>query len=79
MEGRVFSVERSNKKSASDKEEMCFVYLVVVELREEGYLDNHNRPNRSLQFDTKRNCPLNADWSDVIAIKNTIFQSYKDA
>lgn len=75
----VFSAERSKRKSASEKEEMAFVYLVAVELRKQGFLNRNNRPEKSLQFDTKRRCSLAADWSDAIRVKDTVFQSVKQA
>jgi len=74
------SAERVKRKSASDKEEMCFVYLVVVHLRQMGFLDAHNRPDRSMEFEARRCCSLQEkDWSEAISIKNTIFQSSKES
>jgi len=67
--------ERSKRKSQPEKEEMCFVYLVVVFLREQNFLDNHNRPNPAIRAEIRRTCMLTADWSIPIAIKNSVFQS----
>ena len=75
MDGIVIA-ERSKSKSQSEKEEMCFVYLVVVLLREQKYLGSRNRPDSAIKSDVKRTCPLSAHWSNAIAIKNTVFQSY---
>ena len=57
---QVFDGQRASKKSASDKEEMMFVYLVTVELREKRLLDSNNKPSSdaSLRFNVKRNCPI---------------------
>ena len=75
----IFPTDRVKHKTTSEKEEMCFVYLIVVELRERDYLDQHNKPNASIIYDTKRNCSLDEDWtsSNTISIKNTVFQSYR--
>jgi hypothetical protein len=73
---KIFSPDRVKKKSSSEKEEMCFVYLVVVALRENGLMDVHNQGKPSLLFDTKRNCSLDSNSPDDISIKNTVFQSY---
>ena len=73
---QLVSAERSKRKSQPEKEEMCFVYIVVVLLREQGYLDSHNRPDAAIRSDVRRTCPLSANWSNAIAIKNTVFQSY---
>ena len=73
---RIVTAERSKRKSQSEKEEMSFVYIVVVLLREQKYLGSHNRPASAIKTDVKRTCPLGANWSNAIAIKNTVFQSY---
>jgi endoribonuclease Dicer len=72
---QVVSESRSKRKSQAEKEEMCFVYIVVILLREAGFLDNHNRPAPAIRFDVNRNCDLAAAWSNAIAIKNSVFQS----
>jgi hypothetical protein len=77
LEQRVFSPDRIKRKSCSEKEEMCFVYIVVVELRERGFLDRHNRP--LFRFETKRSCPLTGAVPSGISIKNTVFQSSSHA
>lgn len=75
MESIFSSAERVKRKSASDKEEMCFVYVIVVRLRETGLLDSHNRPDSAKRFDTQRNCPLIQERSSEIAIRNRVIQS----
>ena len=73
----VLDAERVNRKTVSEKEEMCFVYVVVVELRQRGLLGNNNQPNMSVHFETRRMCPVD-EWSPpMIQIKNLIFQSNK--
>jgi hypothetical protein len=74
---QIVSVKRSKRKTQSEKEEMCFVYIAVVLLREGGLLDIHNRPDVAIRVDVKRNCDLTARWSDTISIKNAVFQSYR--
>jgi ERCC4-related helicase len=74
---KVFPAERMKKKSASDLEEMAFVYMMTVELRENGLLDCHNQPNKSILFDTKRRCSLASDWSEAIRFKTTVSQSMR--
>jgi Helicase conserved C-terminal domain len=70
-----FTAERTKRKSTSDMEEMSFVYIVVVQLREQGYLNSHNQPVKAHRPETMRSCPLSADWSASIALKNRVFQS----
>lgn len=70
----IFPMERC-RKSSSEKREMSFVYLVVVQLREKGLLDDHNTPDRSIQLAARENCPLSSSWSDAIHFKNKVFQS----
>lgn len=72
---QVFSPDRSKKKSSSDKDEMCFVLVAVVEVLEKGFLDKHNRPDSRFRLETKRNCPLPGAVSIDISIKNTVFQT----
>lgn len=67
--------ERVKRKSNSEQEEMMFVFLVVVELRKTGCLDEHNSPNSFDKVKTRRICRLDDDWPPAISIKNTIFQS----
>lgn len=75
--GEVFSsAERVKKKSSSDKEEMTFIHMIVVELRELNLLDEHNNPDQSKSFETKRNCPMNQRWPEAVIIKNAVFQTY---
>ncbi|CAB9506341.1 Dicer-like protein [Seminavis robusta] len=71
-----FSADRTKRKTVSEKEEMTFVYIVVVTLREKGYLDCHNKPNKACQLEARRNCDVDSEWSDAIPIKDRVFQSY---
>jgi hypothetical protein len=69
---------RKGRKSSSDKEEMCFVYLAVISLRQQNYLNGHNRPNPNIihSNDIRRLCPiLSLDEYDI-TIQNQVFQSY---
>jgi hypothetical protein len=72
----VFSSDRVKRKSVPERYLMCFVFLVVVQLREEGFLDENNRPKKALLPHMKRKCPLDAHFSDAIRIKNTVFQTH---
>lgn len=76
---QVFVADRVKKKSASEKEEMLFVYVVVVKLREQGFLDPHNRPDSRYRLEARRHCPLISDPTIEISIKNTVFQSFSHA
>ena len=67
----------TKSKKTSEKEEMMFVYMVVVHLREQKYLNCHNRPDPIQQIQTRRCCKLDDPWpDDSISIRNRIFQSY---
>jgi len=72
---QVLPADRVKNKAESDLEEMMFVYLVVVELREHGYLNCHNQLENNLKFETKSNCSLDSDWNMAIQFKNKVFQS----
>jgi hypothetical protein len=74
----IFVNDRLRHKSASEKEEMAFVYFVCVMMRTMGHLDKHNHPSALVRTDAKRNCPVDSDWASVagFAIKNSVFQSY---
>ena len=74
----IFVSDRLKRKSASEKEEMAFVYFVCVMMRTMGHLDSRNRPSALAKTDAERKCPLDADWSNVkqVDIKNSVFQSY---
>jgi hypothetical protein len=53
--------ERIKKKTASEREEMMFAYVVVVELRKKEFLDSHNKArtdDADFRFQIKRNCPV---------------------
>ena len=39
----IFPADRSSHKTGAAREEMCFVYLACVQLREKGYLNDHNK------------------------------------
>ena len=69
---------QSKRKSSSDKEEMCFVYLVVIYLRQQKYLDDHNRPNPNViqPNDVRRLCPNLMSNDYDMTIQNQVFQSY---
>ena len=57
--------ERIRNKSASEREEMMFVYMVVVELREQGLLDSNNKPgsnDSSFRTNVILNCQLTSSW-----------------
>jgi len=71
---QVFDPARSKRKTSSEKEEMCFVYIVVVKLRQEGFLDLHNKPigNVELRHQIRRNCPLRASPEVGINLKSTV-------
>ena len=71
---RVFQAERVTKKSASEMEEMAFVYFIVVELREKGHLDRNNRPDESIRFATRRNCDLSQPQAlPGLNLKDSVF------
>ena len=71
---RVFQAERVKKKSASEMEEMAFVYFIVVELHEKGHLDRNNRPDDSIRFATRRNCDLSQPQAlPGINLKDSVF------
>eukprot|EP00923_Selenidium_pygospionis_P003499 GHVN01005522.1.p1 GENE.GHVN01005522.1~~GHVN01005522.1.p1 ORF type:complete len:521 (+),score=116.62 GHVN01005522.1:622-2184(+) len=56
----VFDSERGANKTEREKEEMCWVYLVVIDLRDRGYLDAHNRlcSSPEVRWQIKRSCNL---------------------
>ena len=68
----------STRSKRSDQEEMCFVYAIVVTLREVGYLDERNLPNAARRLDTLRNCPLVKEEQREISITNRVIQSSDD-
>jgi endoribonuclease Dicer len=71
---RVFQAERVKKKSASEMEEMAFVYFIVVELREKGHIDRNNRPDESIRFATRRNCELSEPQAlPGLNLKDSVF------
>jgi endoribonuclease Dicer len=71
----IFCAQRVKRKTTSEKEEMCFVYKVVVQLREDKYLNSHNKVNPTIGIDVRQNCPLDAGWPRTISINNRVFQS----
>jgi ERCC4-related helicase len=72
----IFANDRIKNKSESEREEMCFVYLVVIMLRTGGLLDDHNLPDPNNGSEIQRNCPLKRDWSAAMRIRNFVYQSY---
>eukprot|EP00978_Attheya_sp_CCMP212_P031366 scaffold118224_cov58-Attheya_sp.AAC.2 len=74
--GKIFHEDRAKTKTTSEKEEMCFVYLVVVQLREGELLDRHNKPvsDLDLRDEIKRNCPLEPPNSSdcMISLKDKV-------
>jgi hypothetical protein len=72
---KVFAADRCKNKTSSDREEMAFIYVVVVGLRENGLLDRHNRPDPSL-LSTRQECVLRGDpeGQGGISIGNVVFQ-----
>ena len=71
----IFCEQRVKRKTTLEKEEMCFVYMVVVQLREDKFLNSHNKVNPTIGIHVRQNCPLDADWPRTIAINNRVFQS----
>ena len=73
---KIFSSGRNKNKSASEKEEMAFVFIATVDLRKRGYLDSNNAPNASIKFNARRKCHLDGDWAaEAIRFKNVVVQS----
>lgn len=76
MRKHIFYSDRAKNKTQPEREEMCFVYLVVVELREKGLLDKHNKPTEVSGFETKRKCPLRGERPPSrVSLKDSIVQS----
>jgi len=77
MEDVFAPAEGEKGKSASYKEEMCFVYVIVVHLRKMGWLDKHNHPVEAMILDTRSNCPFDEEHSrsSEIAINDRVIQS----
>jgi endoribonuclease Dicer len=78
----VFQADRTTKKSALQKEEMAFVYLVVVDLREKEYIDEHNKPRADLAMRSaaRRTCELGAPQAPAgLNIKDNVFQSHNSS
>ncbi|KAL7532128.1 hypothetical protein ACHAXR_004449 [Thalassiosira sp. AJA248-18] len=76
---QVFEEARTKKKSSSEKEEMAFVYIAVVDLREKGYIDRHNKPTTDMEMraNARRNCPMSDRTApDGLNIKDNVFQSH---
>ena len=69
------SAQRTKRKTDSEKEEMCFVYVIVVTLRQSGWVDEHNCPLASTRFETKRNCPFRPERPKETKITNRVIQS----
>ena len=76
LKTQVFYSDRVKNKTQSEREEMCFAYIVVVELREKGFLDKHNNPVDVSDFETKRKCPLRAQRPPSgFVLKDSVVQS----
>ena len=74
----VFCSDRVKNKTQSEKEETCFVYLVVVELRQKGLLDKNSKPTEACRFETQRKCPLRGGkHPSGIALKDSVVQSIR--
>ena len=72
---KVFVTERSKNLRTRQREELCFVYLVVVILRRQGCIGENNHPNTNEFLHTKQNCPFKSDRTPSISIGSTVFQS----
>jgi hypothetical protein len=73
--------ERIKKKSGPEREEMLFVYIVVVELRERGFLNAHNKPctnDADFLFHVKRNCPVKKNQQDGSSLSASVIISLKN-
>ena len=70
----VFDPSRSKGKTMSEKEDMCFVYVAVVQLREQELLDRHNKVSRDPTFraNCERTCPLHGDAPVGFTIRNKV-------
>lgn len=71
----LFPRDRSKNKSTADKLELCFVYVVVVRLRERGFLDANNNINGNVPLRARSLCRLNSVADNGITISNTIYQT----
>ena len=69
----VFHHERAKKKTTSEREEMCFAYLVVVYLREANLLTPHNKVDQSARIDIKRACAIDEVQESALNLKNFVF------
>lgn len=76
---KVFVPDRiKNKKSEAKKEEMRYVYIVVVRLREAGLLDCHNQVSDLAIVLGQESCPLNGQYPpNTFTLKNGIVTSKK--
>ena len=72
---QVFVSDRAKKKKVSEREEMAFVYTVVVELREKGWLSAHNKPEKKFMFETKRVCSVLNPFECGITLRDKVVQS----
>jgi endoribonuclease Dicer len=76
LKTQVFYSDRVKNKTQSEREEMCFAYIVVVELREKDFLDKHNNPVNVRDFETKRKCPLRGQRPPSgFVLKDSVVQS----
>ena len=77
MDG-IFLSARTKKKTSSQKEEMAFVYIAVVKLRQGGLLGQHNKPKPDVVMKSaaRMNCVLGPRTPHGLNIKDKIFQSH---
>ena len=50
--------DRFNGLTSPKKEQTCFCYIAVVQMREQGFLDKHNEPNTSALHHTREHCSV---------------------
>ena len=77
----VFHEYRSVKKTRAEKEEMAFIYAIVVKLREAkpaALLTDSNQPNEALVPDTLKLCPMEAPPSPMLLVKNVVLHPVQD-
>jgi len=69
----LFSSSRAKNLSRDDKIERLFVYVAVVTLRENGYLNMYNKPSKEAMARSKQNCPFrHSSPTCGITLKRTV-------
>ena len=68
----VFHEFRSVKKTRAEREEMAFIYAIVVKLREAGLLTDSNQPDEAFVPDTLKLCTKAAPLSPMLSVKNVV-------